>query len=663
MDAGSARPTGRGARWAAWALAAALWALCAPAQAAERVALVIGNHEYRHVRDLVNPKKDAADIGAALARLGFAVTPLENAGYQDLRQGLQKFEEAAARSKIAVVFYAGHGIEVDKHNYLVPVEARLATDRAVKYEAIPLDVVMAAVEGASTLGLVILDACRDNPFLAMMQSTGLTRSVDRGLARVEPRGTETSMMVAYSAKEGTTAADGAPGRNSPYAEALLKHLETPGLHVGDLFIAVRQEMLAKPGSQRPVEYGSLVEKVYLASAPLPKVTGTTAGGTPDKTPPPAGDAAKAAYKEAKEVGNVAAMLAVVKRFPGTFEADLAQAWIDKHEQEPLVVAGGDDADEAPPVVTPPPPSPEAVEQGLGLSRESKRLVQMGLAAAGYAAGPADGRFGGRTRAALRRWQGSKRKEVTGYLTKAQGEVLAALGREEAQRLRAERKRKEREAEERRKRAQEPGDKFRDCPGCPEMVVVPSGGPSGRSFAVGVYEVTFAEWDACVSSGGCGRYRPSDKGWGRGKRPVINVSWNDAQQYVRWLSGRTGEVYRLPSEAEWEYVARAGTRTTYWWGNDIGRNRANCDGCGSRWDDKQTAPVGSFSPNPFGLYDVHGNVWEWVEDCWKGNCSRRVLRGGSWKFIPRNLRSAYRDGLTTGLRNNIIGFRVARTLTP
>ena len=172
---------------------------------------------------------------------------------------------------------------------------------------------------------------------------------------------------------------------------------------------------------------------------------------------------------------------------------------------------------------------------------------------------------------------------------------------------------------------------------------------GAPFAVGVYEVTFAEWDTCVRAGGCGRYQPEDGGWGRGKRPVINVNWKHAQSYVAWLSRESGARYRLLSEAEWEYVARAGSGTRkYSWGNEVGRNRANCNGCGSRWDGKQTAPVGSFGANGFGLHDVHGNVWEWVEDCWHGNyegapaggtawmrgdCSTRVVRGGSWDDAP------------------------------
>ena len=204
----------------------------------------------------------------------------------------------------------------------------------------------------------------------------------------------------------------------------------------------------------------------------------------------------------------------------------------------------------------------------------------------------------------------------------------------------------------------------------------------QAFAVSKYEVTFAQWDACVLGGGCGGYRPDDDGWGRGTRPVINVSWEDAQAYVSWLSSQTGEGYRLLSEAEWEYVARAGSQTAYSWGSDIGSNRANCEGCGSRWDDDRTAPVGSFQANGFGVYDMHGNVWEWVEDCWndnyrrapsdgsawlRGDCERRVYRGGSWVQDPRVLRSSYRAEYvsrgTTGYRSSAVGFRVARTLTP
>ena len=198
------------------------------------------------------------------------------------------------------------------------------------------------------------------------------------------------------------------------------------------------------------------------------------------------------------------------------------------------------------------------------------------------------------------------------------------------------------------------------------------------FALSVYEVTFEYYDRFTDPN-----RVHDQRWGRGERPAINVSWDDAKEYLAWLSMQAGAEYRLPSEAEWEYAARAGATTKYSWGNAIGVNRANCDdwgtdGCRSQWNGKLTAPVGSFAPNRFGLYDMHGNVWEWVEDCWnesyagapsdggawlRGDCAKRVLRGGSWNDYRWNLRAADRSSSSAGEGNDIIGFRVARTLTP
>jgi len=239
--------------------------------------------------------------------------------------------------------------------------------------------------------------------------------------------------------------------------------------------------------------------------------------------------------------------------------------------------------------------------------------------------------------------------------------------------------------------------FRDAPDGPEMVVVPAGsflmgspedeegrsyeeGPQhmvtiARPFAVGKYAVTFDEWDAFVAASGTA-HKPKDQTWGRGRRPVINVSWDDAQQYVAWLFKKTGKTYRLLSEAEWEYVARAGRTTRYPWGNDPGNNRANFVASGSKWSDEQTAPVGSFEPNAFGLHDMIGNVWEWVQDCWNesyagapsdgsawesGDRGLRVLRGGSWDDRPEYARVATRLRNKADIRNDLNGFRVARTL--
>ena len=229
---------------------------------------------------------------------------------------------------------------------------------------------------------------------------------------------------------------------------------------------------------------------------------------------------------------------------------------------------------------------------------------------------------------------------------------------------------------------------------PEMIVVPAGSfqmgdvQGGgekdevpvrtvriqKSFAIGRYEVTFGEYDQFAKA--TNRQFPSDEGWGRGRRPVIYVSWQDAVDYTNWLSGETSKRYRLPTEAEWEYAARGGKETAYWWGRDWVKGMANCGGCGSQWGNK-TAPVGSFKANPFGLYDTAGNVWEWVEECWHdnysgapvdgsawttgGNCARRVLRGGSSVNQPGNLRSSNRGKYYRDNREHFIGFRLAQDI--
>ena len=249
------------------------------------------------------------------------------------------------------------------------------------------------------------------------------------------------------------------------------------------------------------------------------------------------------------------------------------------------------------------------------------------------------------------------------------------------------------------RALKPKEAFKECSkDCPEMVVVPAGnftmgsppnekdhwrseGPQhevkfAKPFAVSKFEVTFDDWDACVAYGDCNPV-VTDHGWGRGRQPVINVTWDDAQRYVAWLSRMTGRTYLLLSEAEWEYAARAGTETAYSWGDEIGEGNANCHGCGGQWNRRQTAPVGSFAANAFGLYDMLGNVEEWVEDCvhndytgapedgsaWTadGDCNLRVTRGGSWLNDPEYLRSASHSGAPPGYWNDYMGFRVGRTL--
>jgi formylglycine-generating enzyme required for sulfatase activity len=249
------------------------------------------------------------------------------------------------------------------------------------------------------------------------------------------------------------------------------------------------------------------------------------------------------------------------------------------------------------------------------------------------------------------------------------------------------------------KAAEPGSNFKECENaCPVMIVIPAGkfimgspknepgretseGPQhevtiAEPFAVSKFEVTFEEWDACAAAGACPRVTDH---WGRGEMPVINVSWGEAKQYVGWLARLTGKDYRLLTEAEWEYAARAGANTRYFWGDDPSTGNANCDGCGSQWDRRQTAPVGSLKPNALGLYDMHGNVWEWVEDGWHesyngapadgsawirgSDPNYRVVRGGSWRNESEQVRAAARVKRNIKVQFDTLGFRVARTMKP
>jgi hypothetical protein len=195
-----------------------------------------------------------------------------------------------------------------------------------------------------------------------------------------------------------------------------------------------------------------------------------------------------------------------------------------------------------------------------------------------------------------------------------------------------------------------GKTFRDCATCPEVIAIPG------DLAIGVYDITFAEWDACVADGGCAAYSPPDEQWGRGRQPVVNVSWDDAQAYVQWLNRHTQQSYRLPTGAEW--AAAAGSDAAV---------QANCRTCGSSWDGRQPAPVGAFPANAVGLHDMAGNIKQWTQDCHDedgdGACTARVLRGGSWRSSPPYIQADARDWAAPTFRFYDIGFRVVRELSP
>ena len=242
------------------------------------------------------------------------------------------------------------------------------------------------------------------------------------------------------------------------------------------------------------------------------------------------------------------------------------------------------------------------------------------------------------------------------------------------------------------------DRMKNGTNGPEMVVIPAGKfrmgdiqgkgskdeqpvhevPFRKPIAVSRYEITFNQYDEFAKASG--RQLPDDEGFGRGRRPVIRVSWNEAVEYAAWLSQQTGKHYRLPTEAEWEYAARGGTDTAYWWGNEMKPGFANCTSCGTPPDERQTMPVGSFKPNPFGLYDTVGNVREWVQDCWhdsyqgspsdgsawekehNGNCNGRVHRGGAFRSVNKgNVRSSSRAMYRADARPDHVGFRLVREI--
>ncbi len=588
-----------------------------------RVALVVGNSTYAHIGRLPNPENDAADVSAALGRLGFEVTTTLDAGLTEFTRALRAFTRRSAGADVSLVFYAGHGIEMDGVNYMVPVDARLERDVDVRFETVTLDDLLVSTAGAS-LRLVVLDACRNNPLARSMQRTAATRTVSGGSfgeLNEDLLGDET--LVAYAAAAGTTAADGR-GRNSPYTSALLTHLEQP-LELSALFRRVRAQVLeATDGGQRPHEYASLVREHYLSRAPGSAAPVAASGVTVDGATAAARLQQETVFWETIRESTTAS----------DFEAYLRQF-------------------------------PVGVYRALATTRLAA------LRKAASATTPVDP-----------------------------------------------------------PRAREPGEVFRDCANCPEMVVVPAGTflmgsdtqDAGRArprhrvtvdrFALGVHEVTRSEYEAFATATGrgagvgCGgtqygdrRYsvERSEASWRSpgfaqsGDHPVVCVNWEEAQAYARWLSAETGQRYRLPSEAEWEYAARAGTRTRRYWGDDPDDGCAYNNGLdrtykayfdhnsgadctdGAVW----TSPVGAYEPNAFGLHDMLGNVSEWTEDChhddyegaprdgsaWTrgGECAQRELRGGGWGTHPSRVRTDSRGWTFASTRFNGFGFRVARTL--
>lgn len=503
-----------------------------------RVALVIGIDNYPRPNDLGNPIRDAGAMERALKELKFEkVIVLKDATRDEINRGLAEFASALSRKDAAgkqpgvgVFYFAGHGVQINGENFLIPKDVDITSELAIKYNATSVRQVMEHFVKAKTpIKILILDACRNNPFV-----------YSRGLA--VPSQKAEGALIAFSTSPGDVALDGKPGENGLYTAQLVAALREAGRTVEDVFKRTRANVAsATNGQQVPWESTSLTATLVLRPGPAAK--------------------------------EVAASI-------------------------PLVQAP----------------------------------------------------------------DGARRR-----CTDSTSGVEC----------------------------------FQDCDVCPEMIVLHGdsfrmGSPvdeAGRNanegpqttitikrFAVARYELTFEEWNACFLERSrkedSGRSRcshwPSDEGWGRDTHPVINVSWEDAQAYVRWLSERTKKNYRLLTEAEWEYAARAGAQTSRPWGTTLETRHARCRDCGADGS-TGTRTADTYPASTWGLRNMLGNVWEWVEDCQNpdlkdmpkegaaretGDCSQRVIRGGSWVTSAKGVRSATRAFQPADHRDMNIGFRVA-----
>jgi formylglycine-generating enzyme required for sulfatase activity len=593
------------------------WATAAPAE--KRVALVIGNSNYT-LAPLDNPKNDADDVAAALKRLQFDVTERKDLTVREFDQAVDAFEAAARNADVALFFFSGHGVQIDKRGFIAPVDLKAESESSALRELVAIQEVVSRIENAARVSVIVLDACRDSPLQERLRRI----SVEKNKAAIPPKGLPpvsvvgSNTLIVYATVPGETASDGPGQRNSPFTASLLKNIETPGLEIELMFKRVTAEVLnATRGKQHPERLSRLQDELLLSPA-----SGGAKAQSPDEVAKLKEQLARleeALKARETKPSEEAALRERLERL----EADLQK----KQQAQPEAPKPG--KPQVAVVAPPPPPSPC---DGL--------LVSVAQS-------------------------GARPCIVPGS-----------------------------------------GESFKDCANCPEMAIAPSGSfmmgspkdepehqkeeepqhkvTIAKPFAVGKFAVTFAEWDACADDGGCGGNKPSDSGWGRGDRPVINVNWNEAKDYIDWLSKKTGKEYRLLSEAEREYATRAGTATPFWWGRSITPALANYHGSaepykggGSKGEYRQkTLPVKSFKANPWGLYQVHGNIWEWVEDCWNenyngapsdgsarttGDCSRRLLRGGSWGIVPQCLRAALRFWFYPDDRYFNIGFRLARTL--
>lgn len=740
-----------------------------PATPGRRIALVIGNADYRHPESLprlANPTNDAQDIAEALRNFGFDVIERRDQTLEGMSQAVAEFGSKIGGSEAALFYFAGHGIQVKNQNYLMPVSAKIESEASVPFQGFNVNQVLEEMDnGKSGANIVMLDACRNNPISGKFRS-----GASRGLA--SPGNTPQGTVIVYATDPGNTAADG-EGRNGLFSAGLLAAFKGKDMSLDGVLTAaseyVEQKSLESDPTHKQTPYvngpKTLQKNFHFKpgdGTQLAQLSPGTGGG---RTPTQIDDALWDSIKGSSK--------------PGVFEAYLREYPNGRHRSEARVkLADLTEAAKPAPTLVAVLPTPTSVAPAKADDPDTAMWNEVKNSGAreyldAYLKQYPKGKYVALAKLELKKFDdkaknaarneqdawtqakaGDTAEAYAGYLQSYPKGRYAALAQaaqaklqqeaaekekqlaaqrkqdEERQTLAAERKRLEAEKAVRETR---PGMTFKDCAECPEMVVIPAGsftmgspasetgrfdneGPQhgviiAQPFLLGKTHVTRGQFVAFVNSTGynagdeCyaaegGKFeKRSAMNWKNpgykqdDSHPVVCVSWDDAKAYVGWLSRKTGKSYRLPSEAEWEYAARAGTTEARYWGEspdqacayaNVMDSTGKAQMHGVTWEVHNctdgyayTAPVGRFRPNAFGLYDMIGNAWQWNEDCWHknyagaptdgsvfagGECTvGRLLRGNSWNDTPRNSRSANRFRVISAARIVFIGFRVARTL--
>ncbi|MDP1611759.1 MAG: SUMF1/EgtB/PvdO family nonheme iron enzyme [Sulfuritalea sp.] len=661
---------------------ATLLLLTAPAHA-ERLGLVIGINQYHGLVPLRNAVADAEAIAAALRGVGFRVPDewvLKNPGRRKMIDAVNSLAAATKPGDEVFVYYSGHGVQIKNQPLMMPADVRDPVHREngqrrspssesdiyeateqVKEDGISLQAVANKIAGREPrLSMLVVDACRNNPVIDLLREAqkaggkGGGSSATTGFEAIEDG---KNQVVIFAAAKGEEALDRLSERdtdpNSVFARVLLKKMRTPGLGLSKLFNEVREEvpLLASQRRDPATREPHRQHPKAIAAFGMDEFYFTPPESAPTPAPKPQRvQVAVGPSDGAFDVDDLEKQKAVRKQW---------QQWQAKMKAAFDKVAAFDDTAEAKVVAWDRYLS--AYAQDNPFSADDELL---------------------RARAQVKRDEAQGAAEQRKAETARQQQLAQQVAEEASRRAREE------EAQRRRDAEMRPGKVFRDCDVCPEMVVIPAGsfemgssageadrdddeGPvhrvSVRGYALGKTEVTQRQWRSVMGSD------PPELAFkGCDECPVERVSWNDAQEYVKKLSSRTGKSYRLPSEAEWEYGCRAGKQQRYCGSDDI-----DAVGWYDKNSDSKTHAVAGKQVNGFGLYDMSGNVWEWVQDCkqpnyngvpsdgsaWEscGGGVGRVLRGGAWGGDARNARAANRVGYAPGNRGNIIGFRPARTL--